>query len=301
VNTRNGWQRVKFGDVVRNVGESVADPVSAGLERAVGLEHLEAGELEVTGWVATGDGLTFTRRFRAGQVLFGRRRAYQRKVAIADFDGVCSGDIYVLEPTNDRLVAALLPFIVQSEQFFQYALRTSAGSLSPRTKWTALKNYEFELPPIDEQRQIADLLWSAERMCRCARALSRAAREAEGCAVEDAVRDGWREVALGEVLDLCQYGLSLAASESGSVPIIGMNEVSEGGVQLATSSTLSSRQRNLTSFGCMTRMCSLIEPIASITSAGLASTAARGKSCSLRTSFDFGRVRNCSPSTSTYS
>ena len=163
MSTRRGWQRVKFGDVVRNVSESIAYPVSASVERAVGLEHLDPGELVVSRWAATGDGLTFTRRFRARQVLFGRRRAYQRKVAIADFDGVCSGDIYVLEPSSERLIADLLPFIVQSDPFFRYALRTSAGSLSPRTKWIDLKNFELDLPPVDEQREIAEVLWAGQR------------------------------------------------------------------------------------------------------------------------------------------
>jgi type I restriction enzyme S subunit len=156
------WQRVKFGDVVQNVNEAVPDPVADGLCRAVGLEHLDPGELAITRWASTEDGLTFTRRFRAGQVLYGRRRVYQRKTAVPQFDGVCSGDIYVLEPTSGALLSEFLPFVVQSEPFHENALRTSAGSLSPRTKWTDLAKYEFELPPIDVQREIAELMWSVE-------------------------------------------------------------------------------------------------------------------------------------------
>jgi type I restriction enzyme, S subunit len=189
VTTRDGWQRVRFGDVVRNVSESVVDPVSAGLERAVGMEHLEPGELEVTRWAPTSDGLTFTRRFRAGQVLFGRRRAYQRKVAVADFTGVCSGDIYVLEPSGEQLIDELLPFIVQSEPFFQYALRTSAGSLSPRTKWTDLKNYEFDLPPIIEQREVAGVLRAADEYRRRCRQLVARAEDAYNVLLDEAFAD----------------------------------------------------------------------------------------------------------------
>src|SRR5262249_13175567 len=153
-------------EVVRNGSEAVADPAAHGLDRAVGLEHLDPGELAISRWATTGDGLTFTRRFRAGQVLYGRRRVYQRKAAVAHFDGVVSGDIYVLEPTIEALLPELLPFIVQSESFHDYALRTSAGSLSPRTKWTDLAKYEFELPPIDEQRRMAEILWSVEHLLR---------------------------------------------------------------------------------------------------------------------------------------
>ena len=101
-------------------------------------------------------------------MLFGKRRAYQRKVAVADFDGVCSSDIYVFESKDPNvLLPELVPFILQSEGFYQYAVKTSAGSLSPRTNWTHLANYEFPLPPVDEQRRIADLLWAADDdICR---------------------------------------------------------------------------------------------------------------------------------------
>lgn len=61
----------------------------------------------------------------------------------------------------------LLPFIVQSDGFFDRALSTSAGSLSPRTKWSELSQYEFDLPPLDEQRRIAEVLWAAEELIEC--------------------------------------------------------------------------------------------------------------------------------------
>lgn len=155
--SRDGWTRVRFGDVVRLSKERCADPEAAGIDRYVGLEHLEPGDLRIRAWGNVADGVTFTNRFRPGQVLFGKRRAYQRKVAVAEFDGVCSGDIYVFEPVNDLLLPELLPFICQTEGFFEHALKTSAGSLSPRTNWTSLADYEFDLPPIEQQRKIADV------------------------------------------------------------------------------------------------------------------------------------------------
>ena len=84
------------------------------------------------------------------------------KLRVADFDGVCSGDIIVMEAKPDLLLPELLPFIVQTEGFYEHALSTSAGSLSPRTKWSALAQYEFPLPSLDEQRRIAEILWAVE-------------------------------------------------------------------------------------------------------------------------------------------
>lgn len=95
--------------------------------------------------------------------MFGKRRAYQRKVAYAEFEGICSGDILTFEPKDKKvLLPELLPFICQSDAFFDHALGTSAGSLSPRTSWKALKDFEFPLPPIEEQKRIAEILWAMD-------------------------------------------------------------------------------------------------------------------------------------------
>lgn len=153
----------KFADVVTLNTSRIADPLAAGIERFVGLEHIDPDDLHISSWGDVADGTTFTNHFKPGQVLFGKRRAYQRKVAVADFEGVCSGDIYVFESKDpDKLLPELLPFICQSEGFYEYAVRTSAGSLSPRTNWKHLAEYEFPLPPIDEQRRITKLLQAVE-------------------------------------------------------------------------------------------------------------------------------------------
>jgi type I restriction enzyme S subunit len=159
--SKAGWTRVAFGDVVRLSKSRVADPEAAGIERVVGLEHIEPGDLRIRRWGDVADGTTFTTLFKPGQVLFGKRRAYQRKVAVADFEGVCSGDIYVLEPANDRLMPELLLFLCQTDAFFDHAVGTSAGSLSPRTNWTSLASFEFLLPPIQEQARIVSMAMSA--------------------------------------------------------------------------------------------------------------------------------------------
>jgi type I restriction enzyme S subunit len=152
-----------FSSVITLSTSRTADPASAGIDRFVGLEHIEPENLHIRSWGNVADGTTFTNTFKRGQVLFGKRRAYQRKVAVADFDGVCSSDIYVFESKDPNvLLPELVPFICQSEGFYDYAVKTSAGSLSPRTNWSHLANYEFPLPPVDEQRRIADLLWAAD-------------------------------------------------------------------------------------------------------------------------------------------
>lgn len=156
-------KRVAFGDVVNNLNETLRDADAAGIDRIVAMEHMDPGELKIERWGSTEDGTTFTRRVKPGQTLFGKRRAYQRKVACSEFEAICSGDIYTFEADETQLLGEFLPFLVQSNEFFDHALDTSAGSLSPRTNWRDLANFEFNLPPLDEQKRIADLLWAVEK------------------------------------------------------------------------------------------------------------------------------------------
>ena len=131
----------------------------------VGLEHLEPENILLENW-DVGKENTFTKGFKKGHVLFGRRRAYLKKAALAQCEGVCSGDITVIEAKEDKIDPKLLPFIIQNERLFDYAVKNSAGSLSPRVKWEHLQNYEFMLPEMTKQKEISDILWSMENTKR---------------------------------------------------------------------------------------------------------------------------------------
>lgn len=149
--------KVKLGDVAIESRETYKGDKS-GLP-IVGLEHITPEEVTLSNW-ATDTENTFTKMFRKGDMLFGRRRAYLKKAAQAPFDGICSGDITVIRAKADKLLPDLLPFIIQNDDLFDFAVGKSAGSLSPRVKWENLKNYSFELPSLDEQKKLAKVLWS---------------------------------------------------------------------------------------------------------------------------------------------
>ena len=127
----------------------------------VGLEHITPMQVQLTDWSTDKDN-TFTKVFKKGDILFGRRRAYLKKAALAPFDGICSGDITVISPIAEKIEPTLLPFIIQNDDFFDFAVEKSAGSLSPRVKWEHLKTYSFELPSMEKQRELAQILWAAE-------------------------------------------------------------------------------------------------------------------------------------------
>ncbi len=160
---KSDWLPVKFGDVVEERREAVSNPEAVGLQRIVGLEHIESENIHISSWGNISDGTTFTRRFRKGQVLFGRCRAYLKKAALVDFNGVCSGDIIVMQ-SKDSLLSELMPFLISSENFFDYAIKNSAGSLSSRVKFKDLAEYEILLPLKQQQARLAELLWAGDEM-----------------------------------------------------------------------------------------------------------------------------------------
>ena len=52
--------------------------------------------------------------------------------------------------------------VLKLSEFFDYAIKHSAGGLSPRVKFKDLANYEFLLPPKDQQAKLAELLWALD-------------------------------------------------------------------------------------------------------------------------------------------
>lgn len=227
-----GWKMVKFGDVVANANLVERNPEENGITRIVGLEHIDPENLHIHRWNNISEGTSFTRKFVPGQTLFGKRRAYQRKVAYAEFTGICSGDILTFEPKDRNiLLPELLPFICQSDAFFSYALDTSAGSLSPRTSWAALKNFSFPLPPLEEQKRLAELLWAAdEAVEKLEKVKEKLQRYIEAFIIEFC-KYNWDRKKLGDVLTTIQYGSSqrISTSESATIPILRIPNISSDG------------------------------------------------------------------------
>lgn len=152
-----GWRIVKFGEIAKSVSKRV-DPADTDLEVYVGLEHLDPDNLRITRRGVPSDVKGQKLLVKPGQIIFGKRRAYQRKVAVADFEGICSAHAMVLEAIPEAVVPEYLPFFMQSDMFMERAVAISEGSLSPTIKWKTLANQEFPLPPRPRQEEIVKLL-----------------------------------------------------------------------------------------------------------------------------------------------
>lgn len=155
--------RYRFDQIAEN-STAKKKPEESDRGRYVGLEHLDPGTLEVTRWGAEvtpkGDKLLM----KKGDVLFGRRRAYQKKVGIAPFDGIFSAHGMVLRPKADVVDPMFFPFFISSDIFLDEAIRVSVGSLSPTANWKDLRTLEFDLPSPGKQRELAGILSEAESL-----------------------------------------------------------------------------------------------------------------------------------------
>jgi restriction endonuclease S subunit len=156
---RSDWQLVKFGDVAIQQKQTV-DRENTALSCFVKGEHLYSEDLHLRKWWELKDeflGPAFIRKFEEGDILYGSRRTYLRKVVIAPFDGITSNTTFVIKANEEKIDRKLLPYILLSEGFSQHSIKNSKGSVNPYVNWKDLAGYEFLLPPIQTQKVLSEL------------------------------------------------------------------------------------------------------------------------------------------------
>ena len=209
----------KFEDIAIN-STAKKKPTEEDKDTYIGLEHLDSDCLYVTRWGAdaapTGEKLLM----KKGDVLFGKRRAYQRKVGIAPFDGIFSAHGMVLRPNEEIIDKKFFPFFISSDQFMERAVRISVGGLSPTINWKDLRIQEFDLPPIDEQRILADKLWAAYRLKESYKKLLTATQEMVKSQFIEMFK-GDDQVPLGDICNI-EKGATITRNDvlSGDIPVV---------------------------------------------------------------------------------
>lgn len=160
---KSNWETFKFDEIAQKISKTI-DPNETTLETYVGLEHIDAEDLHIRRKGSPDDVKGDKLRCYPGDIIFGKRRAYQRKAAIVDFDGICSAHAFVLRANSEVIDSKLFPFFLHSDQFMHRMVDISVGGLSPTINWGDLKHQEFLLPPKDQQAQLAKLLWAMDEV-----------------------------------------------------------------------------------------------------------------------------------------
>ncbi|MEI8013792.1 MAG: N-6 DNA methylase [Nitrospira sp.] len=229
---RNEWKRLPFGAFADSIGDRV-EPIDAAEEIYVGLDDLDSGNLHIRRWGKGSDVIGTKLRFRKGDIIFGRRRAYQRKLAVAEMDGICSAHAMVTRAKPGVVLPEFLPFLMMSDKFMNRAVEISVGSLSPTINWTTLKLEEFFLPPLDQQRRIAEILWALEETLQKYLDLLNLCAEARQAVFQSHTqgnsKKGWPLVELEEVVEkFIDYRGKTPRKTSQGIPLITARNVREG-------------------------------------------------------------------------
>ncbi len=161
---KSKWKLTRLGDLAEEVSKRVDNPSQTGIERFVGLQHFVSGDLKIKNWGETENLTSSTKAFEKGDILFARRNAYLKRASLVEFDGVCSGDAFVLKENHKNIVPGFLAFIVNSNALWDFANSNAAGTMSKRVKWRDLAEYEFLLPPKEQQGELAELLWAMDEV-----------------------------------------------------------------------------------------------------------------------------------------
>ena len=192
------WKKYRFDEMVQNVSERV-EPSQTDLDMYVGLEHIDPDTLHLSRHGHPSDVEGTKLRFYKGDIIFGRRRAYQRKTALATTDGICSAHAMVVRAKEDVVDPMFLPFLFHSKNFIDMAITISVGGLSPTINWKDIAKQEFLLPPKAEQKRLAELLWAADEVVEKEKREMEKMEEYKNMLITSTILNGPKSIALNEL------------------------------------------------------------------------------------------------------
>ncbi len=215
--------KVYLKDVVTRIKDKV-DKDNTDLEYYIGGEHFDNGEIQITkkGVIAGSTiGPAFHMRFVPGDVLLMSRNPHLRKAGVVDFEGICSDVSYVCRTKDENvLMQKFLPFIFQTDDFWKFAEENKKGSTNFFLNWSDFEKYELNLPPIETQRKLVEILWSFENTKTAYKNLLDKTDELVKSQFIEMFGDpvdnprGWETKGLLE-LGKCKNGMNFSAGESG--------------------------------------------------------------------------------------
>ena len=173
---------MKLSDIVDRINGNV-DRFTTDLEYYIGGEHIDSNELEITRGGNLKEnlgklGFKFHFAFQDRDVIFMARNPHLRKAGMVMFSGLCSDASYILRSKDENVITQeFLAVQLQSDHFWDYCERTKVGSVNFANNWTSIANYEFDLPSIDKQKEIAKKVWAAYNLKKSYRKLLSATQE----------------------------------------------------------------------------------------------------------------------------
>jgi type I restriction enzyme S subunit len=215
--SKDKWVKVKLLDVFIKKEENDKENARNRFDRFLKVEHMDAESLRIKRWASQekGDELNpyFYKIFRKGQLLFPTRNPHLRRTVLASFDGICGEKTLTLEPIEHLVIPEFIPFLFHSESFYAHTAGAIIGSTNPHVRWRDVANYEFLLPPKDQQAQLAELLWAMDEVIEREREVlerlivNKKSFEARNLlkfysGIQDNLPNGYQVMRLGEIAEI---------------------------------------------------------------------------------------------------
>ena len=246
----DGWRMVRLSDVAALRNTQVI-PSETDTRPYVALEHIAAGG-NLISCAEAREAISNKTEFQCGDTLYGKLRPNLRKVVRVDFDGVCSTDILAIHG-KDNVDHRYLGHVINGDRLHEHAMRGAAGTKMPRTSWNHLREYQFNCPPLPEQRAIADVLDSIDDAIERTEAVIAATETLRDCLLHELITRGvpgwhtewkdvpgigtipadWDVVRLGEVLDSTTYGTNEQLGDTGNRVVLRMNNLQQGEIDFS--------------------------------------------------------------------
>ena len=207
---KSKWKLTKLGTLAEDISVRVDKPGNSEYDRFVGLDNFVSGDIKIKSWSSTENLTSSAKAFKAGDILFARRNAYLRRASLVDFDGCCSGDAFVIRENLDKVVPGFLAFLMNTNSLWDYANSNAAGTMSKRVKFKDLANYEFLLPPKDEQSSLAKLLWAMNDMIENEKGVLERLEKAYSILIDNFFtkeNNKWSKTKISEIADINQNSL----------------------------------------------------------------------------------------------
>lgn len=241
-------RRVALHEVAHRVSSKVV-PVISSDTIWVGADHLVEGDREIRSWGLTDDPMfppTFKFKVPEGAILLHSRNP--KKVARTNFSLITGEKLFALQSRDESvLLTDFLLAVLQAPDFQNYAATRSGGSVNKFLNWTPTADYEFLLPPLDEQKRLVELLDAVDATRDAYARVIEASlhgRQAQTYESSETDRSSWQEVTLGDLGAWYSGATPRATNASfygGDIPFVTIADLNDGPVE--------STQRNLTEAG----------------------------------------------------
>jgi len=162
--SKSNCQEYTIGDLAVEVPDRTDNPQKSGIKKFIGLEDFESGELTIQKFSSTEKLVSAMKLCKNGDVLFARRNAYLKRASLTEFDAVCSGDVIVLRANEKNILPKFLILVMNTDEFWEFAISNAAGTMSKRVKWRDLATYSLELPNLKIQAKILEVFIQLEKI-----------------------------------------------------------------------------------------------------------------------------------------